>query len=58
MDFWMNVLCIQPARNGVVKTYFYELLILLSHMYGLRRTPEMTGDFRPLAEEADALKVN
>jgi glycosyltransferase involved in cell wall biosynthesis len=51
MNVWMNLLAVQPGRNGGVETYCRELLGPLSRVPGLRLTllctPTLAGQLRP-----------
>jgi len=50
MNVWMNLLCVQPGRNGGIETYCRELLGPLSRVPGLRLTllctPAFAGTLR------------
>ena len=54
MNVWMNLLCVQPGRNGGVETYCRELLGPLSRVPGLRLTllcqPALARDLSPHAD--------
>ena len=54
MNVWMNLLCVQPGRNGGVETYCRELIGPLSRVpelyLTLLCTTELAGSIRPLVE--------